>query len=49
MVSKGERCAHPTRVGRCSLVRGEADYHGSEGLEADPDAGDEYDSLVPSR
>ena len=40
MASKGEGHAHPARVDRCSLVRGEIDYHEGAGLEAAPDAGD---------
>ena len=48
MASEGERCAHPIKVDRCSLVRGEADYYGEEGLEAATDVGGEHDPLILS-
>ena len=48
MASDSERCAHPTRVNQCTLVRGDIGYHGVKGLEVALDAGDEYDPLVPN-
>ena len=48
MAGKGERRAHPAKVDRCSLVRREVDYHGGARLEAAPNAGGEYDPLVPN-
>ena len=48
MIDKGERCAHPASVNRCSLIRGEADYHGGTGLETISDIDSEYDPFVPN-
>ena len=48
VANEDERHAHPARIDRCSLVRGETDYHGSVGLEVAPDVDGEYDLLVPS-
>ena len=48
MVGKGERRAHPARVDRCSLIRGEADHYEGVRLEVAPDAGSEYDLIVPN-
>ena len=42
MAGKGEGRAHPARVDRCSLVRGEADHNGGAGLKMATDANGEY-------
>ena len=46
MVSEGEGCTHPTMIDWCSLIWGEADYHGGERLEVVADTDGEYDLLV---
>ena len=48
MAGKGEECAHPIRIDRCSLVQGEADHHGGAGLKMAIDAGGEYHPHVSS-
>lgn len=40
---------HPTKIDRCSLMRGEANYYEGQKLELVPDAGDKYDLLIFGR
>ena len=42
MASEDERCAHPTRIDRRSLIREKTDHHGREDLGATTNAYDEY-------
>ena len=49
MVSKDEECAHLAKIDRCSLVRGEADYHGDARLKAVSNTSGEYHPYVLGR
>ena len=49
MAGKGEGRAHPARVDRYSLVRGETDHYEGVGLKTATDASGEYHLYVPGR
>ena len=48
MTGKSKGRAHPTRIDRCSLVRGETNHHAGAKLETTIYAGGEYHPHVPA-